>query len=223
MRNLKINIDSNIPPMRETVILYPFAGDEIPVNEIKSHKGSSKNINQYLNDLKEGIDITFDNLLLVLGITEGDYVLAVKSSNNTLTVFLKGSHNELSINNCNPVCLTAWRANMDIQFVLDVYACAVYIANYISKPQKGMSELLPLASTEVRKANSSINQQVRDIGSKFLSNIEVSAKEAVSIVLQLPMRKTSRQVVFINTSPPSESKTFKATQMMIVKIFILVT
>lgn len=153
--------------MRETVILYPFAGDEIPVNEIKSHKGSLKNINQYLNDLKEGIDITFDNLLLVLGITEGDYVLAVKSSNNALTVFLKGSHNELSINNCNPACLTAWRANMDIQFVLDVYACAVYIANYISKAQKGMSELLPLACTEARKANSSINQQVRDAEASF--------------------------------------------------------
>ena len=30
---------------------------------------------------------------------------------------------------------------MDIQYVLDVYACAVYIINYISKAQKGMSEL----------------------------------------------------------------------------------
>ena len=31
---------------------------------------------------------------------------------------------------------------MDIPYVLDVYACAVYIVNYISKAQKGMSELL---------------------------------------------------------------------------------
>ena len=36
----------------------------------------------------------------------------------------------------------AWRANMDIQFVLDVYACAMYIVSYISKAQKGMSGLL---------------------------------------------------------------------------------
>ena len=34
--------------------------------------------------------------------------------------------------------------------------------------------------------------------------MEVSAQEAVYIVLQLPMRKASQQVVFINTSPPSE-------------------
>ena len=31
---------------------------------------------------------------------------------------------------------------MDIQFVVDVYACAVYMVTYISKVQKGMSELL---------------------------------------------------------------------------------
>ena len=55
-----------------------------------------------------------------------------------------------------------------------------------------------------RKGNCSIKQQVRDIGSKFVNNVEISAQEAVYIVLQLPMRKASRQVIFINTSPPEE-------------------
>jgi len=40
------------------------------------------------------------------------------------------------------LALTAWRANMDIQFVLDVYACAMHIVSYISKAQKGISENL---------------------------------------------------------------------------------
>ena len=40
---------------------------------------------------------------------------------------------------------SAWRANMDIQFVLDVYACAMYIVSYISKAQKGISEILRAA------------------------------------------------------------------------------
>ena len=131
---------------------------------------------------------TFDNLLVILGITEDDYILAIRSSINTLTIFLKRSPNELRINNHNVPCLSAWRANMDIQFILDVYARAVYITNYISKAQKGTSELLRQACTEARKANSTINQQVRDIGSKFLNNVEISAQEAVYIVLQLPMR-----------------------------------
>ena len=93
---------------------------------------------------------------------------------------------------------------MDIQYVLDVYACAVYIVNYISKGQKRMSELLREACTEARKGNHMIKKQVRDIGSKFLNSIEISAQEAVYIVLQHAMRKASRQIVFVNTSPPDE-------------------
>ena len=93
---------------------------------------------------------------------------------------------------------------MDIQFVLDVYACAMYIVSYVSKAQKGMSHLLQRACEEARESNSSIMQQVRDIGNKFLNSVEISAQEAVYIVLQLPVRKSSRQVIFINTTPPEE-------------------
>ena len=72
------------------------------------------------------------------------------------------------------------------------------------KAQKGMSELLRTACEETRKGNARIKQQVRDIGNKFLNNVEISAQEAAYIVVQLPMRKSSRQVVFINTSPPGD-------------------
>ena len=88
--------------------------------------------------------------------------------------------------------------------MLDVYACAMYIVSYISKAQKGMSQLLQRACDEARHGNSSIKQQVRDIGNKFLDSVEISAQEAVYIVLQLPMRKRSCQVIFINTAPPEE-------------------
>ena len=57
----------------------------------------------------------------------------------------------------------AWRANVDIQFVLDVYACAMYIVSYISKAQKGMSELLRQASAEARKGNSTSQRYWKQI------------------------------------------------------------
>ena len=93
---------------------------------------------------------------------------------------------------------------MDIQYVLDVYACAVYIVSYISKAQKGMSELLRKAVAEAKEGNTNIKQQVRDIGNKFLNSVEISAQEAVYVVRQLPMRKASRSVIFIKTSPRAE-------------------
>lgn len=50
---------------------------------------------------------------------------------------------------------------MDIQSVLDLYACTLYIVNYISKGHKGMSELLTEAcAIEARKGNNTIKQQL---------------------------------------------------------------
>ena len=168
---------------------------------IRNKKDLWKYIKNKLNDLKEGKDITFDQFLKEMDVSECEYILAVRSSLNCPTIFLKRSPNELRINNYNSACLHAWRANMDIQFVLDVYACAMHIVSYISKAQKGMSELLRKACAEAREDNCSIKQQVRDIGNKFLNSVEISAQEAVYIILQLPMRKSSRNVVFVNTSP----------------------
>ena len=191
------------PPMRQTMILYPLNQD-MPQSEIKVHKTTWKSIKKYLDDMREGEDISFDQLLFNLNVTEESYLLAVCSSLHVATIFLKRNPNELTINNYNPACLSAWRANMDIQYVLDVNACAVYVVNYISKGQKGMSELLREACTEEGKGNHTIKQQVRDVGSKFLNSVEINAQEAVYFVLQLPMRRASRQIVFVNTSPPNE-------------------
>ena len=44
-----------------------------------------------------------------------------------------------------------WKANHDIQFVLDAYACTMYIVSYISKSAKGMSGLIANACKEARK------------------------------------------------------------------------
>ena len=191
------------PPMRATQILHPL-DDTIPSNIAKNAHLLWKDIQKKLNDLKEGEDISFDQLLTNLDVSEQNYILAIRSSISTPTIFLKRNPSELRVNNYNPACLKAWRANMDIQFVLDVYACAMYIVSYISKAQKGMSELLRRACAEAREGNASIKQQVRDIGNKFLNSVEISAQEAVYLVLQIPMRKSSRQVVFINTSPPDD-------------------
>lgn len=52
-----------------------------------------------------------------------------------------------------------------------------------------------------------IRQLARDSGK--LVNVEISAQEAVYIVLQLPLRKASQQIVFINTSLPDEKVELK--------------
>ena len=91
-----------------------------------------------------------------------------------------------------------------MQYILDIYSCAMYVVSYILKAQRGMSELLRKACQEASEGNLGVKQQVRDKGNKFLNGVEISAQEAVYIILQLPMRRSSRGVVFINTRVPDE-------------------
>ena len=58
------------PHMREKVFMYPLDMDGISQNELKANKESWKNLKKYLNDPKEGKDITFYELLAELRLIE---------------------------------------------------------------------------------------------------------------------------------------------------------
>ena len=145
-----------------------------------------------------------EDFLAAVQLDYDTYILAIRSSLKTATTFIRRSPSEIRVNNYNPACLQAWRANQDIQFILDVYACASYITSYVAKGARGMSDLLRKACEETRLGNSTLKQQVRLIGNKFLNNVEVTAQEAVYLLLQLPLKRSSRQILFVNTNPPDE-------------------
>ena len=64
---------------------------------------------------------------------------------------LKKAQKITIINNYNPSVLLAWRANMDIQFVLNAYyACVMYVASYTMKTERAMGELLKQVAAEAR-------------------------------------------------------------------------
>ena len=62
-----------------------------------------------------------------------------------------------------------------------------------------MSELLPNAADQAKlNDESNIRLQLRAVGNKFLTAVEISAQDACYILLQLCMRKSSRQVICVN-------------------------
>ena len=60
---------------------------------------------------------------------------------------------------------------MDIQYVLNPYACATYILSYITKGQRGMSKLLEKAPDDAKSGNKDITNRIRHIGNKFLNAV----------------------------------------------------
>ena len=189
------------PSMRQTQILKPLLADD-PDHEF--HKAHFLQISNVLAENKDGILITFDELLQSLEMSEDDYIQAIRTSIKTTTVFLKRTPQEIRVNPYMRNVLDIYNANHDIQFVTDPYACAVYIVAYMSKSQRGMSLLLNNACKEVRQGNTNLRQQVRTIGNKFVNAVEVSAQEAAYLVLQMAITSASCTIVFIPTSRPED-------------------
>ena len=95
--------------------------------------------------------MTYEDFLTELDLTEEDYFKAVQTSVKAPKVFLERPPRDKRVNPYMRHLITAWQANHDIQFVLDAYACAMYIVSYISKSQRGMSTLLYNAAKEAKK------------------------------------------------------------------------
>ena len=193
-----------LPPMPRTMILTPLENSCLNEEIQEKIKENAEKIKQILDSMKYGEDITFEDFLNKLQLTEESCILVIRHTLKRDTLFLKRAPSEIRINSYNTVLLKAWRANMDMQYVLDPYACATYILSYITKGQRGMSRLLEKASEEAKSGNKDITNRVRHIGNKFLNAVEISAQEAVYLVLQMPVRRSSRDFQFISTSPPDE-------------------
>ena len=188
-----------LPPMPKTTILEPLAEEEQA-----DFTDKYKHIVDCLNEMKLGENVSFEKFLKHIDMTFEDYIKAIQSSLTGPKIFLKRNPSEIRINAYNTTLLKSWEANIDVQYILDAYACAAYIASYISKGQSGMSNLMMEACNEAQDGNKDLRQQVRHIGNKFLTHVELCAQEAAYLVLQLPLRRSSRRFVFINTSEPTK-------------------
>ena len=96
--------------------------------------------------------MSFDEMLenSLNGMSKENYTRTVRSSLSSPKIFLKRSTEEIRINCYMRSMIHAWGANHDLQFVLDPYACAVYIVSYVSKAQRGMSALMDRVCNEAK-------------------------------------------------------------------------
>ena len=119
-------------------------------------------IQELLNDLKqEERNITFHEFLQRLNVSEEVYIMALRSALKKKTkVFLKQQVQDMYINSYMKGMLSAWQANHDIQFVLNVYICIIYICDYMTKAQKGISDLLATACREAREGNMTLKENI---------------------------------------------------------------
>ena len=157
------------PPLPKTMLLYPLE------EEVEMFKKKYTDLQRAMNEAKDN-EVTFAEFLeRVAKMNFEDYIKCIRSSLSAPKIFLKREPNEMRINLFNGKIILAWKANLDIQIVLEPYGCASYVVGYISKSQRGMSAQLEVAAKEARKGNLDIKKQVRHIGNVFSNCVEVSA------------------------------------------------
>ena len=127
-----------------------------------------------------------------------------RSSINKTTVFLKRDSKSLMINPFNNDIYIRHRANMDIQYITDPYGCAAYINAYMLKSNAVMSKLLKKTMKEIQYGNLTMREKLVRIANKFNNCSEISAQECVYTLLSMPVSRSSRDTIFVNTYPINE-------------------
>jgi len=126
----------------------------------------------------------FNNIKYFLSHLEISYE-TIRSSLKKPQVLLRRQFSDRLLNAYSRNIFGLHRANMDIQFILDAYACCSYIINYINKSNRGVSQLLREAMTEISHGCVSVKRKFQHLGSSFINATEISAQEAAYNILGL--------------------------------------
>ena len=141
----------------------------------------------------------FDQVLKAANVTHSKLEESLEIMSNRKIIYLKRGINDRWVNNYNPHLIRCWNGNMDIQYVLDAYACVMYIVSYITKAEREMGDLLKNAQKEAAEGNDDAVAQLRKLGSVYLQNREISVMGAIYLTCSMPLKKSTRKVVFIQT------------------------
>ena len=184
-------------PSSKTLIASQPDSDDCNSQEIKQCMDKVRKL------LVEGkADVSIEELIELAQTNQVLYEKAISTASSGAVIVLKRDPKDCFINNYNENVLVAWQANHDVQYVMNAYACIMYVASYITKSEKTMVALLNQVASEER--TSQLTQQLRKIGAAFLNHRKLSSQEGAYCLLSLPMTKLSRDVNRIDTNPKKE-------------------
>lgn len=103
-----------LPPLPRTMVLDPLEEDKDKYEELY------KQLQKVMNDEMDGYEMSFNEFLTnIVKMSETDYIKCIRSSLSFSKIFLKRTPKDIRINLYNKSVLKAWKASIDIQFILD--------------------------------------------------------------------------------------------------------
>jgi hypothetical protein len=105
--------------------------------------------------------------------------------------------NDSRVNNHQQVQLQGWRANCDIQVVIDHYACVEYITKYAAKGEPRSSVLKDAFNTIMQKVgnNSDPHRAIKKVVMKTMGERDYAAQETMHHLLSLKLHSSLFEVI----------------------------
>ena len=203
-------------PMKQTRILLPtMEFDRVDVME-KRYKSLLKTLEQAAKfDEFKTIEEFWDEADIK---NEEEYIDIIRHGISRPMIFYKRCMKDLMTSPFNPIISSVLQSNMDIQYIVDEYTCAAYVAEYVNKSERGFSSLhRELIRLRDQFPDMDYEQCMKEVGKHALNNIEMCVQEASWFLLRLPMTQSSRQVYFQPTQHPSDRHRSKKTKMQMDK------
>ena len=174
---------------------------------IKKATDTLKLAKDILDDPNCKDDMTFDEFLQKVGITEDVYMKYLNINQKTRTLVLKRRVCERMINNYNKEMITAWNANMDIQLALDPYAIICYIVNYACKDESGVTKFLKEALNAT--ADKDLKEKLKALKMAYLTHRQMGASEAAyRVIPNMKLKDSNITCTFVTTGFPENRSAF---------------
>ena len=100
-----------------------------------------------------------DELLKKTGVSSDMYLCGLKICSTGNSVVMKRKPSESWINTYNSNVIRVWKANMDLQYILDLYACVMYIDAYTLNSKECGSEDISLDQSSSTIVKSVLKKQ----------------------------------------------------------------
>ena len=110
------------------------------------------------------------------------------------------ARNDGIVNSFNPVQLSAWRANVDMHYIVSRRRVIDYCTKYVTKSEP-WSETLKDTFTRIVSRLKEGNQSLKAVQKLLIHSVgdrDYSAQETCHILLQLPMFKASRDFIVLS-------------------------
>lgn len=202
------------PIMSKTIILDPH-DDQKDIEKYFNYylqlrvffsRIAEKYKNDHLKQLPEtNIENVFEYIskhIIKTKCTYQCYIKIIRASIKRKTVFLRRNCWELMVNAYNKEIILLHQANMDIQYITNIYNVASYLTSYVCAHDTVLSQTLQLTKHNLNKENEStdIRRKLSKFAKVFSNSIEIGAQENVYNLLSMNVSECSRKSIFINTN-----------------------